>query len=441
MPERSNRDGPSSTSRTIAPLAQAYATVWKSPDPQRVFGYTPGLARLPSGRLIATCDTAAAADVAVAGPVMVCEWSRRKIQGLVFTSDDAGQTWQQRATFPFMHARPFIAGRSIYVLGCAKDLFIIRSDDNGDSWSAPARLTDGQLWHQSACAFVYAHDNIYLTMERRTTFDIRGWEVGELAPVLMRGPLDADLTQRENWAFASELSFRDALPGAATDPAIDYFGVPFFAAPYPSGSEPAPGRCCAPMGWLESNVVRITDPDHIWHDPTNATYHLWMRAHTGGVGYAAIAKVTEESPGRGAMTTRLETVPSNKRALFVPCPGGQMRFHVIQDEQTGLYWLLSTQSRDSATRADRLPANRYNLPNNERRRLQLHFSKNMIDWCFAGLVAVGETENASRHYASMIITDNDLLILSRSGDARARTAHDGNLITFHRVTHFRDLVY
>jgi len=46
------------------------------------------------------------------------------------------------------------------------------------------------------------------------------------------------------------------------------------------------------------------------------------------------------------------------------------------------------------------------LPNNERRRLQLYFSKNMIDWWFAGLVAVG-----------------------------------GNPMTFHHVKDFRELVY
>ena len=96
---------------------------------------------------------------------------------------------------------------------------------------------------------------------------------------------------------------------------------------------------------------------------------------------------------------------------------------------------------DSMTRADLLPDDRYNLPNNERRRLALHFSRNLVDWCFAGLVAVGETEKASRHYASMAIDGEDLLVLSRSGDARARSAHDGNLITLHRVKKFRELVY
>jgi hypothetical protein len=280
-------------------------------------------------------------------------------------------------------------------------------------------------------------------MEKRTSVDIQTWYVGELAPVLLRGPVSADLTERDAWTFASLLSFRDVMPGTESDPVIDFFGVPFYASLYPKGIEVAPGRNCAPLGWLETNVVQFTDPDHLWYDPEGKTFHLWARAHTGGTGYACIAKVVEQGadPGTGPMNTMVESVPSGKRVLYVPCPGGQMKFHVLYDTVSRLYWLLSTQATDSMTRADRLPANRFNLPNNERRRLQLHFSKNMVDWCFAGLVAVGPVEHGSRHYASMIIDGEDLHVLSRSGDERAESAHNGDLITFHTVRGFRELVY
>jgi hypothetical protein len=92
-------------------------------------------------------------------------------------------------------------------------------------------------------------------------------------------------------------------------------------------------------------------------------------------------------------------------------------------------------------RIDLLPEDRYNLPNNERRRLQLHFSRNMVDWCFAGLVATGPVERASRHYASMAFDGEDLHVLSRSGDEHAMDPHNGNIITFHTVRDFRALAY
>jgi len=65
----------------------------------------------------------------------------------------------------------------------------------------------------------------------------------------------------------------------------------------------------------------------------------------------------------------------------------------------------------------------------------------MADWGFAGAVAISASPKEARHYASMDIDGDDLVILSRSGDARAKSAHDGNLITFHRVRDFRGLVY
>lgn len=414
-------------SQAVRPLAQEHVVVYESPDPAGIYCYTPGIARLESGRLVATMDRG--------GPGL----KKGEPQGKVFTSDDRGKTWTHRTNFPFLHARPFAAGKSVYVLGQAGDLMVIRSDDGGVTWSVPAKLTEGQHWHQSACNVHDANGCVYLVMERRVTGDIKSWAVGEMAPVLMRGKLGANLTLRENWTFASELSFRNTIPNVEKDPAIDFFGVPFFPAPYPRGSLPAPRRNCAPIGWLETNVVQFKDPDHFWFDPKGRTFHLWARAHTGGTGYAAIAKVVESDDG--SMTTTLETVPSGKKVLFLPCPGGQMRFHVLYDESTKLFWLLSSQATDSMTRADRLGADRFNLPNNERHRLQLHFSKNMVDWCFAGIVAMGDTPKQARHYASMIVDGDDLVVLSRSGDARAKSAHDGNLITFHRVKNFRSLVY
>ena len=420
-------------------LSPDHTVLFSSPDHASVHCYSPGLVRCPSGRLIATIDIGGSGVASMSGP----KYSRGERdwawKGMVFSSDDHGRTWAHRWDFPFMHARPFCSGDALYVLGHAGDLMVMRSDDEGLSFSEPVALTEGQFWHQAPCNVLESGGFTYLVMERRVSFDIRTWYVGELAPVLMRGAIGDDLTLRENWTFASELTFRDVLRDTETLPDIDSFGVPFFEAPYPTGSYQADGRSCAPMGWLESNVVQIVDRDHYWHDPRGRTFHIWMRAHTGGTGYAAVAKVVCRDDG--SMTTMLETVPSGKNVLYVPCPGGQMKFHVLYDEPTQLYWLLSSQSTDSMTRADRLPMDRYNLPNNERHRLQLHFSRNMVDWCFAGLVVKSPSPKQARHYASMVIDGDDLRVLSRSGDERASDAHDGNLITFHTVRDFRSLVY
>jgi hypothetical protein len=416
----------------VRPLANDYVVITRSPSPKDIYCYTPGLARLTGGRLVATMDFGGKGMNRLRKELGTDHPDAQR--GRVFTSDDHGKTWTYRTSFPFCHARPFVAGKSLYVLGHSGRLRIIRSDDNGETWSKPADLTKDGRWHQSACNVWHKGDNVYLVMENTLNRGIKHWPVGQLAPVLMRANINDDLTKPESWTFADQKPFVDLIKSEE----LDNFGVPFFKVDPKKGASIG-GRGCAPIGWLEANVVQFTDPDHYWYDPAGKTFHIFLRSHTGGTGYASLCKVKENEDG--TMTMMLETVPSGRKVAFLPMPGGQMRFHILYDEQTKLYWLLSSQATDSMTRAERLPKNRYNLPNNERHRLQLHFSKNCVDWCFAGLVAVGDSAGQGRHYASMVIDGDDLQIASRSGDADAKDAHNGNIITFHTIKDFRDLAY
>ena len=136
-----------------------------------------------------------------------------------------------------------------------------------------------------------------------------------------------------------------------------------------------------------------------------------------------------------------QTNPSGRKVVFLPMPGGHNRFHVLWDEPTKLYWLVSVQSIDSMTRMEKLSKDRYNIPCDERHRLQLHFSKNLVDWCFAGMLCVGPTERHSRHYTSVAVDGDDLVFVSRTSDEYANSAHNANMSTFHRVKNFRSLVY
>lgn len=419
--------------RKIEPLANEFSVVYESPDPQHVYCYTPGICCLPGGRLIATMDRGGDGVAKLPGAMQ----GKTLLRGMIFSSDDHGKTWQQRSLMPMLHARPFTAGKSLYVLGHVGDLMIMRSDDGGNTWSQAVKLTEGEGWHQSACNVWYAKGKVYLVMENNTDRTFKGWGVSVLAPVLMAAKVDDDLTNKGSWTFASRLSFREAIKQSGEPHMI---GVAFYnPGPIYRDAQGVGRRVAQPIGWLETNVVQFTDPSHIWHDPKGSTFHLFMRAHTAGTGLAAMAKVVEAEDG--TMTTTLEQAPSGQTMLYVPMPGGQMRFHILWDEQTKLFWLLSSQATDSMIKPELMPAERFDLPNNERHRLALHFSRNCVDWCFAGLVAVGPSWKQSRHYASMCIDGDDLHVLSRSGDARAKSAHDGNLITCHTVPGFRELAY
>jgi hypothetical protein len=413
-------------------LANEFVTVVESPDPASVYCYTPGIALLPSGRLVATMDFGGPGVAWLPGVKYIQPGVAYGSQGKVFTSDDGGITWVHRCDFPFMHARPFTAGNALYVLGHAGDLAVIRSDDEGCTWNEPKMLTSGQQWHQSSCNVWYHNDTVYLVMERLMDRKVPGWPVAYLAPVMMAGSIHADLTQADAWRFSNAVAYHEIVPKPVG------LGIPFFPVGLLTPHLPDK-RYMAPPGWLETNVVQFKDPNHIWFDPQGRTFYLWMRAHTGSTNLACIAKVTEDD--QGSMTVSLAKTPSGEPLVYVPCPGGHMRFHILYDSQTSLFWLLSSQSTDSMIRPDSMPANRYNLPNNERHRLALYYSTNCMDWQMAGMVAIGETASQARHYASMAIDGDDLVVLSRSGDHRAKSAHDGNLITFHRVRNFRQLVY
>ena len=96
-----------------------------------------------------------------------------------------------------------------------------------------------------------------------------------------------------------------------------------------------------------------------------------------------------------------------------------MKFHIQFDEKSGLFWMAASVIKEQ---------------HNERRHLGLFWSPNLENWVCAGLVASGCADNAARHYATLAIDGEDLLILSRSGDANACTAHNNNMQTLHRIT-------
>lgn len=419
-------------SRSVRALANDYTVVYESPDPAGVFAYSPGLVQLPCGRLIATMDQGGPGI----GNLPNMNRNGQVWRGRIYASDDGGKTWQFKTDTPMLHARPFVAGSALYVLGHQGHLVIVRSDDEGNTWGTPVRLTESSGWHQAPCNVCYAREKVYLVMERRTDPFAKGWPVAVLAPVVMSASVTANLSDPNVWTFSNEYCFRDAVEEFGMPNLI---GAPFYRTGSTAPDSPGDKRSMSDIGWLETNIVQFTDPNHVWFDPAGRTFHLWMRAHTGTTNLACVAKAIEAEDG--SLTVTLEKAPSGEPMLYVPCPGGQMKFHILYDGETKLFWLLSSQSTDSMTDPQKLPENRFNLPNNERHRLTLHFSKNCVDWCFAGLVADSGSAGQGRHYASMTFSGDDLLVLSRSGDHRAKDAHNGNVITFHRIPAFRALVY
>jgi hypothetical protein len=189
------------------PLSNDYIKIFESPEPGSVFCYSPGIAAMPDGGLIATMDLGGPGVGRMPGAAERKEKKGCYILGKAFISYDKGKSWVHRTDFPFYHARPFIAGKSVYILGHMGDLTIIRSDDNGRTWTKPARLTQGEIWHQAPCNTHEANGYVYLVMEKLCRDDVEAWPVSAMAPILMRGRADHDLTKKkighlhQNWCI------------------------------------------------------------------------------------------------------------------------------------------------------------------------------------------------------------------------------------------------
>lgn len=401
-------------------LAQDHVVVARSENPESIYCYSPGLIVLPSGRYVATMDFSGPGAKKYPTAVKFRKYRDFWYTGHIYTSDDRGETWQQRQALPMLLMRPFLAGGVLYAIGVSPDLGIAKSLDEGETWSEVTHFSQDQVWHQAPSNVWYKDDYIYLVMEHETDFK-NDWPMYGIAPVLMRGKVTDDLTKKENWTFASELPYYKHIK----EEDIKELGMPFL-----------PGQDA--MGWLETNVVQLLNEKDYFYDPTGRTFHLFLRTHTAGHSWpGAVLKVEEKEDG--SMETGFVYAPSGKRMVYIPIPGGgESKFHILYDEKTKTYWLLTNQFVDSYVDRSRLTKN--DQKGYGRSRLVLYYSVNCFDWLYAGMVAAGETPLESRSYASMAFDGEDLLVLSRSGDAQILNGHDNNLITFHRVKNFRDLI-
>ena len=373
----------------------------ESPAPDSVFLYTPGIVEGFDGRLVVSVDYGGPGTSVLDGPRSDFGDYKSGNQIRVLLSDDNGKTWRETsARIPMMHEILFKAGKSLYMIGHSGRLLITRSDDNGETWSDPSVLCPEPRWHQS-CTPVDIHDGKVTLVYEKWVSDGHPWP--GVGPVLMQAKVDDDLTEASSWKFSDLYNPDEDMEASRPS------GIPLTD----------PGKA----GILETNVIRVYDEKNPFYDPSGKSVVLMMRASVGLPDIGVMMRGVEKPDGSLAV----EKLTKNGREMyFAHIPGADLKFYVVYDPESRLYWLLHSQMDGRM---------------NYRRRLALSYSPDLLKWTFAGLVAVGPSDNAARHYASMIIHGDDLLIVSRSGDERARNSHDGNLVTFHRVKDFRSLIY
>jgi hypothetical protein len=379
----------------VKPLAQDYTVVFHNPNPE-FYVEGPGLAHLDDGSFVAVV------------PVVPREqWSaeRRATQSVthIMRSTDGGKTWQSASDLPYYSAVPWVYKGALYLFankGGTKvrndDLLLLRSADGGHTWSPPVTLFTGHFWNCHT-GMVLRNDRLYWAVDDLSLGSKRG-------PCVLAGDLSGDPMAPQAWRLSKPVPF-PGVPDAMTNPKLANLTSQY----------------------LEPNVIEVAG-----HIRVLATVKP-KRQSTAGL--AAVFDVQDDG-------TKLDL----KFTQYHPMPGGQLKFCVLWDETSRMFWATANLVVDSQgvndwwAKAEKQGVVRYasGLGGNDRRFLMLLYGLDGLNWFQAGCIAQAPKISQSFMYARPVFDGDDLAIIARSS-VNAPNQHDADYATFHRVKDFRKL--
>jgi len=321
----------------------------------------------------------------------------------VVQSLDEGKTWTKPiAELPFCSAMLWEYKEILYMFAFPDwggNLLLLQSKDTGKSWSHAITLFEGSFWNcQTGMAI---RDNyLYVALD---DFVGKGEKRG---PRIIAGDLSADLMNPKSWRISNHVPF-PGLPESLMHPQMQ--------EGYPS------------QRMLEPAILNVNGRLRVLSavkPPFQATTNL-----------CAVFDVTDDGKNIEINFTQ-----------FHPMPGGQVKFCIIYDEVSRLFWASVNYAADGQDQFNlndpKEGRDGKNYPGaiggNDRRFLMLQYSLDGLNWFPAGCVARAGRLGHSFMYPSHIIDGDDLLIIARSSiDGENR--HDADSATFHRVSNFRKL--
>jgi len=361
-------------------VAPPGVVVAHSPAASGIYLASPGIVELPGGDLLVKCDEH--------GP-----GSTEKVSGRtrLFRSADRGATWRPVSVVDGMYwATLFTAKGALWLLGTERQdgpIVLRRSDDEGTTWTAAkgprsGRLFDDARYHGAPTPALIAKERIWRGFER---VGPGGW--GKcFEAFLLSAPLDADWLDARHWRRTNAHGFDPALLGGR-------FG-----------------------GWCEGNAVE--GPGGVVHDLLRV--HVQDLPEHAGVLKAGDVGTTLAGPGEDS---------------FPAFPGGCKKFTVRRHPKDGHWWTLANVA--DRRRADVTIERTRNV-------VALVRSVDFRNWeTRAILLSHPDVHRHGMQYVDWIFSGDDMLAVARTAwdDAHggARSQHDANHITFHRVERFRTL--
>ncbi len=424
------------------PLDPQPVDLYRHPPEAEVFQANPALISLPSGRLVAALHLHGPGLKKCPGPKGRLYPHHHLVQTKIFSSNDRGETWQFRSDLPFGFVRLFRDGEILYALGHNGNLMAARSFDGGNTWSKPEALTPpdayGGLFTQGP-ANVWFHQGFVLAAFMKTRpVPLMGWPGSVLCPVVLKGRLGANLLSPKQWLFSEPEKTLSEWFGKAEWHGL---GIPFYPTPNAHGRNPiGDGRFAPCVGWDDAHILAIPDPTQEWHDPQGKSLFLICRAGVHRSNLAAILRIVLRGDDQIPLLEPL-AAPSGIPIAFLPWPGGNRKFDVLYDESSRLFWTVSNRITDSLARPSAAPGLRPSLPYDETRTLALHFSKNLVDWSFAGLVCAPTDQCPIQTGPAMAIRSGDLHVLFRGSGPENHRLPQTERVLAARVPDFRNLVY
>ncbi len=385
--------------QTGGPLAQDYSIIFHNPD-RELYVEGCGLIKLPDGILVAVVPVVTRGDF---------REKRADYNIYIVQSTDGGLNWQQVSKLPYYSAVPWMLNGKLYLFAMTgdlrasggseyrnDDLLLLSSEEAGESWSDPVTLFKGHFWNCHT-GMVFRDNKLY-------------WAVDDLAAG-PRGPqvvccnLASDPMNPDSWRISNSVP-RPEIPEKLINSRFAYL----------------------PHKYLEPNVIDVYGKLRVMMAVKPA------KQSTAGLG--AILDLEDNGKDLDLRFTQ-----------FHPRPGGQLKFFILWDEESQLFWSTGNLVVDSQDTFDwwekAADEGVYSgaggkLGGNDRRFLMLFYGKDGMNWFQAGCVAKAGEISQSFMYATAVVDGNDLIIISRSS-IDAPNQHDADHATFHRVKNFREL--
>ena len=333
---------------------------------------SPSLVRLPSGALMTAMD------------VFIGQFGHSKLT-LLFKSVDDGKNWRYVTDiYPSFWPKLFVHRGALYLFSGSQDygdMLIGRSDDEGETWTAPPHIITGcgpneKGQHKGPMPIIEFNGRLY------TAIDYGCWRHQQHSNGLLSIDADADLLDAGNWQFTPFTPYDPSWPNAPV------------------------GQC---PGCIEGNAV--VSPDGVISNYLRIDHPNCVPKY----GKAVVLRGDNSDPEAPLKLDRI-----------VDCPlGSNSKFQLYQDPITKQYIMIGTEQSDATP---------------GRTVLSMAVSKDFYTWKVVKRILDYRTADPKRigfQYPDWIFDNDDILLLVRTAFGPSANFHDANYQTFMRIENFR----